>query len=1157
MAGGQTEVRSAVSQQVLLTPSSDHEAIPIELDRDQAEIVSHPGHAVVVGGPGTGKTTTMIEWVAHRAENGSLERILVLTHARAGAQDLRARLVRRLNRSTSGSTVMTVHGLCLALLRRFAGVDDADPPRLLMAPEQDFRIRELLSGYPTDNWPTDLAQAAQTRGLAGEMRTVLSTARQRTLDPADLRDLGHRWASPTWSAVGDFFENYLDVLDAEGVIDYGELVHRARLLLLDEQVQAALRADYDAVVVDEFAECDPSQVALIGQLAHIGLTTVAFADPSTRVFGFRGADPRGVETLMQHLATTQPVGAGVGHFALSRNHRAGGRLADAVANVRDRLPLARGGNHGGLSVADQIGERAGRVSAPSHRGRVSVQIFDSAGAEADHIAHQLRAAHLDDGLAWPDMAVICRTGRGSLPALSRALTASGIPVEVAGDEMPLSDEAAVRPLLWGLEAALALSQGQPLEPDHILRLLRSPLGGLDSVAIRRFARELRRPTLSADLDGDGAPDELPQPSAQAIAEVLLTSARQPHQVPDSAQDSTTIESDDESADDPAELAPGAVGAAESSGSTAERDAVVSLGRLLGVVSEAISRGVTAHVALWELWNGSSWPQVLQAAALAPSETSRRAHRDLDAVCALFDLAAREQELTGERGVRGLLTEVQGQAIPADTMRESNVRRRGVRLLTAHRAKGQEWPFVVVAGVQEGTWPVIGRRGRLIDADELNPDRREVHGPAPANPAGEVLADERRLFLLAISRASKKLLVTAASGTEGEHDQPSRFLRDLGVEPEVVRGRPRRALTLTSLTGELRRVASDPQSTPGLRSAAAARLAVLSQATDRGGRRLAPGADPRSWWGVEPITDSERPVLAHGRPIELSGSSLEAILQCPRQWFLSRRVKADSPRSSAQSLGSLLHVLVQHAVSDGLELPTLGEHLERVWDQVPFDAQWVAASERAEADAALERFAAWHEMYQGRRVLGVEVPFRQPVLIDGQRVDLIGSVDRLELDAEGRLRIVDFKTGRSMPTVAQAAASNQLGLYQLAAMSGAFEQLAPGVREVAGADLVYLRRNDGTGAPFPKVLTQPSLHDQPHGKLVPGDMISADAPPGAAADGVDETAGQAAPERPTWVHDRIAEAVTIVRTENFCAVSGDACQWCPFAVGCPAKGKEWL
>ena len=183
-----------------------------------------------------------------------------------------------------------------------------------------------------------------------------------------------------------------------------------------------------------------------------------------------------------------------------------------------------------------------------------------------------------------------------------------------------------------------------------------------------------------------------------------------------------------------------------------------------------------------LWSGTRWPERLREQAAVGGESGRRANRDLDAICALFDIAHRSEEVSGLRGVTGFLAEVEGQQIPADTLGEADLRGSAVRLLTAHRAKGLEWDLVVVAGVQEGAWPDIRRRGSLLEPDRLGP-----HGLTEIEPTASRIAEERRLFYVACTRARRRLVVTAVAGTEGEGDQPSRFLTELGARVVPVAG----------------------------------------------------------------------------------------------------------------------------------------------------------------------------------------------------------------------------------------------------------------------------------------------------------------------------------------------------------------------------------
>jgi len=118
----------------------------------------------------------------------------------------------------------------------------------------------------------------------------------------------------------------------------------------------------------------------------------------------------------------------------------------------------------------------------------------------------------------------------------------------------------------------------------------------------------------------------------------------------------------------------------------------------------------------------------------------------------------------------------------------------------------------------------------------------------------------------------------------------------------------------------------------------------------------------------------------------------------------------------------------------------------------------------------------------------------------------------------------------VPNAADVAVQDQLGVYQLAVQQGAFADVAGPQARPGGAELVYLRLSDGpTGQP--KVFQQASLDDVPF-------------PLGAAA--------VAGPVEPTWVHQRLAEAAEVIRTERFEARIGAACRYCPFRGSCPTQ-----
>jgi RecB family exonuclease len=483
------------------------------------------------------------------------------------------------------------------------------------------------------------------------------------------------------------------------------------------------------------------------------------------------------------------------------------------------------------------------------------------------------------------------------------------------------------------------------------------------------------------------------------------------------------------------------------------------------------------------------------------------------VCALFDAVARVEQRPGVRGVRLLLEELEAQRIPGDTLAERGVRGSAVRLLTAHRSKGLEWDVVAVPGVQEGVWPDLRRRGSLLEPDRLGAD-----GLRELPSAADLLAEERRLFYVAVTRARRLLVVSAVASGDDDGERPSRFLEELGVDVVPVGRRGPRALTVAGLVAELRRVTVDPDASPALRDAAAVRLARLAAATTPDGASLVPAADPERWWGLRPATDPGRPMLAPDAPVRLSGSSLTRLDTCPLLWFLEHEAAAVRPRSPALAFGSLLHALADEVARGALppDPDAIEARLDEVWGELAFDARWQSEQQRAEAALAVRRFLQWHRdtAARGRRLLGTEVEFETTLPTPYGPVLLRGSADRLELDEDGRVHVVDFKTGRTAVSPAEMGRHPQLGVYQLAVRRGALGDGAP----AGGAELVHLRL-DAAGAP--KV--------QPQALLAP-----------------DEGADR------TWVEDLLDGAAGQVRQEQFAPRPGDQCQRCEFRRLCPAQ-----
>ena len=456
-------------------------ASPVALDPSQLAVVGLPddASAAVLGAPGSGKTTTIVELVADRVLNRGWDprSVLVLTSARPAAARLRDRLAVRLGVPTDGPLARTAPSLAYEIVGVSARAVGRTPPRLLTGAEQDADIAALLDGHLESgtgpDWPDPLTpEVRRTARFRAELRDLFSRAIEQGVDARRLAELGRATDRPAWVAAAEFLDEYLDVAAGarEEQRDPSELM-RLAVATLDTGEAGERIAGLRLVVVDDLPEATEATLGLLAALARRGIPVIAFGDPDVAANAFRGGEPDALGRLGRVL------GVPVDTVVLETAHRPNTVLRALTSRVTERIGTAAAGAQRRATADREASTRPplGRIEAPT------------AARAAAVIARALREEHLLHGVPWDRLAVVVRSG-ASVPALARSLALAEVPTRTGGGGVALRDDAAARALLAVVETGIGRRE---LTADLAAELLTGPFGGLDPIGLRRLKIALR------------------------------------------------------------------------------------------------------------------------------------------------------------------------------------------------------------------------------------------------------------------------------------------------------------------------------------------------------------------------------------------------------------------------------------------------------------------------------------------------------------------------------------------------------------------------------------------------------------------------------------------------------------------------------------------
>ena len=652
-----------------------------------------------------------------------------------------------------------------------------------------------------------------------------------------------------------------------------------------------------------------------------------------------------------------------------------------------------------LNDLDQFGIKNKITLTATHRnpGEPNVALLSSVSDEANYIAHQFRSAHLLKGVPYSQMVVVLRSPGAQVSALVRAFASSSIPVEIDAAALSLADNPAIKPIITIAQIALGELKLIPSNWEQIEELLKSEFAGADAISIRQMRIALTK--------------EQKNEVIKSSTELILDALTAP----------TT--------DLPWEQ-------------------LTSLKRINDLIKEAkkvLSKSQDISDLLWSIYSnaknyeGESISNYWRSQALSGGGRGVIADQKLDALITLFEVARRFSERMPGSKPSLFIDQLLGEKILADSITTSAQRDDVVKIMTVHSAKGLQWRYVALAGMQEGNWPNLKQRGSLLGSERLvEIFRHGISNPAQleAISASGLAEDERRLLNVALSRASEKIFITAVLQ---EDNQPSSYFDKFAGEQTQIT-QTQRAITQPALVATLRSIANKSSNKEELDFAIKALKTLEVNGVS--------AANPKNWVGAINLS-TQLPVVTNEEVLRISPSSLESFTECSLKWLLEQSGGKDAD-STAQVLGTAIHVITaQLKEQPDLTLDQLEAKLKGAWSLIDMNKGWIKDYEYRRAAEMLGKFFKWN-LENKNTLVGVEERFEFTL---GSAI-VSGSIDRIELTAENKYYIVDLKTGATAISHENARENKQLQSYQLAVVNDGFKNKLDH-QEVSGAELIFV------------------------------------------------------------------------------------------------------
>lgn len=418
--------------------------------QQQEAILTTEGPLLILAGAGSGKTTVVVNKIAHILDQGLAQpwQILAITFTNKAANEMKERIEAMIGENAGSMWMGTFHSLCMRILRR-----DIDK---LGSYTSDFVIYDAADQKTLVKRVLKAMNVDEKMLSANSVLFEISAAKDQLLDPDDYEfsvDGNYRQ-----KLIAEAYRQYQKQLKESNALDFDDIiVHTVRLLSQEPDILARYQRQFRYVFVDEYQDTNNSQSMLVNLLAQGYENICVVGDDDQSIYKFRGAN-------IQNILNFEKEFPGAKVIKLEQNYRSTQTILNAANAV-----IANNRGRKGKNLWTQNGE--GNL-IDLYRG-------DNEYDEAEFIASRIKEA-VQKGSSYADFAILYRTNIQSR-VIETTLSGHGIAYRVLAG-LRFYDRKEIKDAL----AYLRLVQN-PHDNISLIRVVNEPSRKIGATSLEKIA----------------------------------------------------------------------------------------------------------------------------------------------------------------------------------------------------------------------------------------------------------------------------------------------------------------------------------------------------------------------------------------------------------------------------------------------------------------------------------------------------------------------------------------------------------------------------------------------------------------------------------------------------------------------------------------------